>query len=447
MLRSNPGENGFGPWDLRSMGSLDRRPFSFKAGMKPFRVRELTSLNPRWLVIILAMVIVLACPYSWGEDGRISVFLIGWTHPIGNPFTGYFMRDPLFTFAVEPIPPDIPDSEKQKLDRIYYPRTRQIMIDTYQMIVFNDARLHHFTPRQFHDLDYAFREAGMGSISTFGPAWEQVWEGSTLYDTSPALDYTDEWYHGVFFVRFRRETQPVFTPFVELGMEKVLGDAYHLMVEKPGATVWADMLPRGTPFLISWKPGGSKAGLQWVFTDGFNAQWWGIAGSRGRTGTYGIEGGNPYAIDMATNLLLYSLDRPLISDIYARREARHLLEAFNEEKILILHMMDWADKFGANTVPLTLQLADVEADAAGSVDYYLEQDYQTVIEQMKEISLGISKITAKAVRVKDAALFWVFISEWLIVTGTATLAGLTLWSLMIRKKAYRAVGTTRLETR
>ena len=378
------------------------------------------------------------------EGERVSVFLIGATHPANNPFTGYFMRDPLFTYAVEPIPPDLEDGEKQKLDRIYYPRTRQVLVENFDMIIFNDARIQHFTPRQYHDLDYAFREAGMASLATFGPAWEQIWEGSTLYDTSPALDYTDEWYHGLFRIQIRRDRKPVFTPFIDLGTEKILGDAFHLMVEKPGATIWADMLPRNVPWMISWRPGGSKAGLQWVCTDGFNAQWWGVAGSMHREGTFGVEGSNPYAIDLATNLILYSVGRSLISDIHLRREARYLLSAFQAQKLLILSMLEWAEKFGANILHLSDRLTEVEAEAQEAVDFYLEQDYPSTISFMESMSLTVCEISDESLRLKDEALFWVYVSEWLVVTSVALVAGVVVWSLMVRRRMYRAVRSTRL---
>ena len=164
-----------------------------------------------------------------------------------SPMRVLSIKDPLFIHSEYLVQPDWEAEMKRKLDRVYYPRTRDELIEGYDFMVIHGARIHHFSPRQIHDLDYAFREARMGSLSTFGPAWEQVWEVSTLYDTSPAKDYTDEWFHGVFYVRFRRDREPIFTPFIELGMEKVLGDAYHLMVEKQGAVVWGDMLPRNTP--------------------------------------------------------------------------------------------------------------------------------------------------------------------------------------------------------
>jgi dolichyl-phosphate-mannose--protein O-mannosyl transferase len=53
-------------------------------------------------------------------------------------------------------------------------------------------------------------------------------------------------------------------------------------------------------------------------------------------------------------------------------------------------------------------------------------------------------ITRDAVKLKDEALFWVYISEWLVVTAAAMVAGVVVWSLMVRRRMYRAVGTTRM---
>ena len=111
---------------------------------------------------------------------------------------------------------------------------------------------------------------------------------------------------------------------------------------------------------------------------------------------------------------------------------------------MILHVMDWADNFGANILPLTEKLYEVEAEAETAVGYYLEQDYATTIASMEEVTEKISAITREAVDLKDEAMFWVFLSEWLTITSTGVVAGTVVWSLMIRRRVYRAVGTTRL---
>jgi len=48
------------------------------------------------------------------------------------------------------------------------------------------------------------------------------------------------------------------------------------------------------------------------------------------------------------------------------------------------------------------------------------------------------------VDLKNAAMRWVFLSEWLVVTGTFCISGISVWSLMVRRKAYRAAATTRV---
>jgi hypothetical protein len=198
------------------------------------------------------------------------------------------------------------------------------------------------------------------------------------------------------------------------------------------------MQPLDTPFLVTWRPGGSKGGLTWVFADEYNQLWWGLSSA--------ARDNNPYAIDMATNLILYSLDRPLISDIHSRREARRLLSTFRAQKLLVLSMMEWADNFGANVLDLSDRLSILEDHVDDALQRYLEQDYPSAITIMQSTDMAILEITGDAIRLKDEALFWVYISEWMVVTSVAMLTGFIVWTLMVRRRLYRYVGTTRVQT-
>jgi hypothetical protein len=384
--------------------------------------------------IILGLLLVLSLSALSADVQRISCFLIGKVDARACPFTGFFREDPLFSYNLEPIPADLPDSDKRKIDRQYFPRNREILID-YDFIVFSDARVQHFTSRQLADLDYAFREAGVASFYSFGPAWEHAFLSTILYDIVPIRDY-NYYLHRPWRVSFRTDREAVFTPFIELGMEKVLGEAYGEGTPRQGTTVWADMVPNGWPWLVSWRPGGTGAGVAWYTADEFNTIWWGLsAGSRDV---------NPYAIDMATNLILYSRGMPLISDILTRREARRLISTFQAEKLLVLAMMEWADMFGANILPLSDQLTELEEDVERATTFYLEQDYPDAISAMEEVSPKIMGITNQAMELKDQALFWVYLSEWLAITSVSLVTGAVIWNLMVRRRAYRHVGVTRL---
>ncbi len=386
------------------------------------------------MIILMATVAMVTVAGTGGsaesEGSKISGFVIG--HVWYDPFKILFMQDPLFTYSLYPLPSDIPYSDKRKLDRVYYPRTREILIDSYDLMVFHDARFMHFTSRQIHDLDYAFREAGMISMLNMRGSfmWDWVWEVTILHNVAPISYHDNNRYVGHRVV-FRRERDPVFLPFLELGIEKVMGNAVAEMDSKQGSTVWADAKPQNQPWLVSWKP-GENAGMQWVNNQ--CQDWW-------------IEKNNPYILDVATNMVLYSMDRPLISDILPRREARRLFASLQAQKSLTLSVMEWADTFGANILSLSERLKDLEDGMEDAISDYLDQDYTATILFLESMRPKISEISDDAVRLKDEALFWVYAVEWLVVTSAGIISGVVVWSLMVRRRMYRTVETTRLGPR
>jgi hypothetical protein len=60
----------------------------------------------------------------------------------------------------------------------------------------------------------------------------------------------------------------------------------------------------------------------------------------------------------------------------------------------------------------------------------------------EEIHLLWNELNGKAIEVKEHALLWVYLIEWLSVTSVALIAGSFLWMVMIRRRLYREVGTT-----
>ncbi len=389
--------------------------------------------SQRSMVVILVLGLVASLPLALAQSKAdwISAFVMGHSQWIWyNPFRILCMRDPVFRYAIYPLPPFISESEKEKLDRVYYPRTRDLLIHGYDLMVFHDIRT-PFTPRQVFDLDYAFREAGMTAMCGLCLGWDYAWQPTILADVLPVSEHgsVSPFFRG-YWVKFRTERDPVFLPFVGLGLEKVVGDQYCTMTAKQGATIWGDVKPYEIPWMVSWRPGGSNAGMQWLVSHTFEG-WW-------------AEENNPHALDVATNMVFYSLGRPLIADIQARREARRLFTNIQTQKSIILSMMEWAENFGANVASVTDRLKDVERETVTARQHYLEQDYLPTISFLDSLSGVVREIAAEAVRLKDEALFWVYTLEWLVVTATGLLAGGTIWSLMVKKKMYRVTDTTRL---
>lgn len=380
-------------------------------------------------LLVLAIILVESCPPALAASERLSGMIIGHgSGMLNNPFRVLSIDDPLLAFDTYPLPADLSTAEKRKLDRVYYPRTRGDLL-AYDLMVFHGARIQHFTSRQVHDLDYAFREGGTAAfcgLTGLGIGWE----GPVLLEVIPILERSVSPYFRGYTVRFRGDRHPVFTPFLEYGMENVVGDTYTEMYVKQGATVWADIVPYDLPWLVSWRPGGGNPGMLWTVAHIFDG-WW-------------DERNNPYSLDVATNMVFHSLDMELVRDIPARREARRMFRNVRLQMSLILSMINWAESFGANTAALSSRLVDLETEAGRAVDDYIAQDYEPVMSFLETLFEEVEVTTMEAVRLKNQALLWVYAVEWLAVSGTGALCGFTLWTVMVRRRSYREVATTRL---
>jgi UTP:GlnB (protein PII) uridylyltransferase len=145
-------------------------------------------------------------------------------------------------------------------------------------------------------------------------------------------------------------------------------------------------------------------------------------------------------------MILYSMGRDLISDVPARRETMRLFTNFYNQKTIILSMIEWVDAFGANTLTLTDRLVALDSEMEGAIDDYLEQDYPAAISFLQSVTDTAKEISRDVVRLKDEALLWIYLVEWLAVSGTTVVSAFVIWSLMVRKRAYKEIKTTRFET-
>ncbi len=415
------------------MGKLEEAGWVGHRCERSIRPSVLDALAQTARLLLGTIPLLLACSNALPEAGqaRISCLSIGDTSIV--PLPGYFAEDPLFTYV--PLPQvGQTKEERLRLDRLYFPRTRKELLRKFDMVFIHDPRIDHWEVRYFADLDYAFREKGMASFWSFGPSYSFI-ASTIFYDILPIHDYHG-YYHRAWHIVFEDGREPVFLPFREYNIEKVIGDGYGNMAARLGSTTWAKMQPINLPWMVSWRPGGERAGMAWVLADEFCMHWWGVH--------LATRGQNPFAIDMMANIILYSLDRPLITDVQSRREARHLLSRLRAEKSLVFSMIEWADGFGANTMPLSERVTQLDADMARAKEHYLYQDYDGTISILRSTSSAMAIITSDAVRLKNEALFWVFLSEWLVVTATFCLSGFSVWSLMIRRRLYKPAPTTRV---
>jgi len=60
-------------------------------------------------------------------------------------------------------------------------------------------------------------------------------------------------------------------------------------------------------------------------------------------------------------------------------------------------------------------------------------------------SSGYDSLDQLAVEVKRRALMWIYTVEWVTTTATLIICLQAVWMLMVKRKAYRAVDSTRMK--
>jgi hypothetical protein len=153
-----------------------------------------------------------------------------------------------------------------------------------------------------------------------------------------------------------------------------------------------------------------------------------------------------YALDFGANLMIFLDRRPVPQDVELVHRLRTRMFEFSNRRALLLGVVEFSDSFGANTDSVNLQIDQINEMVGDALPIYLELRFEEVLQTYEEAHEMLAEAEEEAVELKNRALIWVYVVEWLGVTGTAMLSGFVVWSLMIRRKLYREVQTTKLAT-
>jgi len=117
------------------------------------------------------------------------------------------------------------------------------------------------------------------------------------------------------------------------------------------------------------------------------------------------------------------------------------------ERSLLTGLLDFIDSFGANTRGVHVGMEEIDRLRLASFEEYRAYDFADAAEIMESAMSRFADLRDDAMDLKDRALLWVYLTEWVAVTGTSLVCGFVLWSLMVRRKLCREVVTTRLALR
>ncbi len=416
----------------------------------------------RLIVLISALLLLSASVNGLSNDASPMKVIVAGIEGHMLLATAWLQIDPLTD--PYPIPARSQDSswtggEVERFVRIYFPRTYEDLI-TFEYMVLASIEVWVFTPRQqkmLHDSIYVdglggMQERGVMSMHT---SISRPWAESILSDAYPndadaclELEYQLHRDPMRVVINTNENIPPIFKPYKDLpGVEYSFGLGYgtHLTIPKDGAVVasysvgpyqygyagaYPDPRYGGTgwiPHAMYWKYGN---GTTWTHQDMFGQYW---------NTLY-----NPYATDMILAEMIFSAGRKLPEDVVLLHRLRAKFSDYSGVRSFIYSLLDFIDKFGANTDSIVREIGVIAEIAEESKRLYLSQEYEsgsttmdTALEQM-EVLMG------KSLELKDRALLWIYVVEWLAVSGAMLAATFAIWTLMVRRRLYREVAVTRL---
>jgi hypothetical protein len=412
-------------------------------------------------VVSTVLILLMTIPAIDAQDAQpAKVLVAGLQGPIALA-SAWLQVDPLTDPRV--IPARAQDTEFVLADlrrfvRLYFPRTYEDLLE-YEYMILAQVEIWVFSDQQQVMLHRSIQEGGLGgmqtrSVMSMHNQISDFWAASILSDAYPndadavvSIDYT---LHGPpmrVVINSNSDIPPVLSPYKDLpGVEYSFGGyGTNLVIPKPGAVITSYSVgpydygypgalpdpgfksPGWIPQTVYWKYG---EGITWTHQDMFGQYW--------NTQI------NPYAPDMILAELIYSTGRELPTDVVEVHRLRIKFNDYAMSQGFIFSLTDFIEKFGANTAPIISRVDEISDVFSDAKEQYLQQEYagsssnmDTAIEQMEELRV-------EALRQKDRALIWIYVVEWLAVTGVSLMTGFVLWTLMVQRRLYREVSVTRM---
>ncbi len=390
-----------------------------------------------WLALLVSILLLgqsAECRVD-PSSGRIRLLFVGQWPYGGRP--QYLIEDPLLMTSV--VPYHDFGAQLEEIRRYMhqrYPRTLKHMTENYDAVAFSNIQLLAFTTQQVQMIPDSVVNEGLGYLMTGGhtsfggttdsyPSWSQ-----TSLDTVLPVDVVDGLYMRPVLFRLivadEENALMASLPWSDLPLFTYTLNA--VSIRETGRLLAYTTLPGELPVLAYGDYGeGRTLGFMTPLNtiDNYNMRDWG------------------FFDDMCANMVYFAADVELPVDPLMVHELRRRFRIYHDERLLFLSMVEFVDRFGVNTAKLEERLEAIEATRKDSYAAYVLQEYSESSEIMNRVLGEIKAGRAQALEVKNAAMLWVYVLEWVVVTATLMLTGSLLWALMVRKRLYREVRHTR----
>ncbi len=348
-------------------------------------------------------------------------------------------QEPLLT--VSGVPATLAWYQKKfirKFMRIYMPRTYEALSLGDDVILFSDAGVRLFEPRHFNWFKDAVVKDGLGlvmvgGVESFGAEpGRPPWIGTTVAEILPVEGIFQSFNGAVGTVQIvDHENEFIASlPWETLVPPTNTFLRFNDLILKTGADLLALLTAGGleNPFLATWIQGKGQTfamGADWTPAGGVNFMRW------------------EYYGDYASNLVLYVAGVKVPTEHELRHVYKTHIMKYQEEKVLLIATLDFVEKFNVNTRSLVMAIGANDDRRKEAESLYIEQNFQESVSVMEEVRVRMEELTEESLRLRDRALLWVYVIEYLVVSATSLIAGTVLYTLMIRRRLYREVELTK----
>jgi uncharacterized membrane protein len=367
-----------------------------------------------------------------------------------------FAPSPYPTYVVDPLTfvvalTGMSGKNQEEIDkkmRLYMPRTYKDLTEKFDVVIMSDAIVRNFRTDYVMWIRNSVIDGGLallmiGGYGSFGgvPYLESNWGATVLQDALPVICIHTGWDQGdqsvsqagVFEIAEEAAQNEFITslPFDTLGPHGVFNgvNIVQLKLSSELLANYRKSSGRRYPLLVYEEIGeGSGFAMcsDWTPYGGINFLRW------------------PYYPDFALNLMSYITGNAVPQDLEAAHRARVLMQDHRGLLETLHSVIDFVAKFGANIARAEELLIEIDEAQKAGKNAYMEGDMETAITQLGRAMDELLGASEDIWRLKDEALFWVYVTEWLVVAATGMLCGFVLWTIMIRRRLYREISSTRL---
>jgi len=372
--------------------------------------------------------------------GRIRIIYIGDPGP-GSPYP-IFTRDPL-TEVVPVIAIGFVTSDTviRRYMRLYMPRNQDDLVNSYDIVIISDASKRFFTTEHMAWFRNSVIEGGLalimiGGYETFGSTiyTPGSWGDTAVQDALPVVCLDQKWEEKPGVLQVSRGEDPLMAslPFKDIGPYGIFYGC-NIVQPKEGVSPLAHYRVSGTgvehPLFCYWEVGaGSSYGMtaDWTPAGGRDFLRW------------------PYYGDYVLNLATYVTGGKVPTDMAIVHQARSLMAEFKDLRQTVDGVIEFASKFGANMGAAEKIVGEAEKAKLVAERSYVDGDMEESVDGLNSALEILRSASEKAYQLKDQAMLWVYVTEWLVVSSTGMVCGFILWTVMVRRALYRAVQETRL---